>query len=168
MNIFNSVMSMKKLLAIFMIFIIIFFNGCSKEEKFGVEQFVARMNKEYEAQCQTADFMLGKNGDENNYLFYEYSNYLLSLNLNHDKQIVGIGLLKTAENDYSQVIDNFCKYCSVFTGLDYQSQMKILTECDITPEQIKTTDSNMVITVGKYKYSVICNDYSVTLFCDRV
>ncbi len=159
---------MKKLLAFFIVFIIIFFSGCSKEEKFGIEQFVSRINKNFETQYQTADFMLGKNGNDNNYLFYEFDNSLLSLNLNNDNQIVGIGLLTLAENNYSETIDNFCKYCSVFTGSDYQSQMKILNECDITPEQIKTTDSNMVITVGKYKYSVICNNYSVTLFCDRV
>ncbi len=161
-------MLMKKLLAISFIFIIIFFNGCSKEEKFGVEQFVTRMNKEYNAEYKTADFLLGKNQDENNCLFYEDGNSLLSLRLNNNNQIVGIGLLSLPEKNYTQVIDHFCKICSVFTGFDYDSQMKILNECEITTERIKLTDSNMVITVGKYKYSVICNNYSVTLFCDRV
>lgn len=159
---------MKKLLAISFIFIIIFFNGCSKEEKFGVEQFVTRMNKEYNTEYKTADFLLGKNQDENNCLFYEDGNSLLSLRLNNNNQIVGIGLLSLPEKNYTQVIDYFCKFCSVFTGFDYDSQMKILNECEITTEKIKLTDSNMVITVGKYKYSVICNNYSVTLFCDRV
>ncbi len=159
---------MKKLLAISFIFIIIFFNGCSKEEKFGVEQFVTRMNKEYKTEYKTADFLLGKNQDESHSLFYENGNYLLSLELNNDNQLVGIGLLTLKDNDYTQTIDKFCCFCSVFTGLTYDNQKRILDECGITAEKIKATDSNMIITVGKYKYTVICNSYSVTLFCDRM
>ena len=56
----------------------------------------------------------------------------------------------------------------MFTNNDYDTQKATLENCQINTDTIKYADSNNVITVGKYKYTVICNDYSVTFFCDRV
>lgn len=159
---------MKKLLAFFITFIIIFFNGCSKEEKFGVEQFVDRCNTIYNTNYKTADFLLGKNKLEDNYLFYEKENTLLTLILNKENQITGTSLLTTADNNIHEYIDEFCRTASVITNSDYEVQKEILKQCGIDENSIKKTDSNWMITVGKYKYSVICNNYCITLFCERV
>ncbi len=159
---------MKRLLAFFLTFIIIFLNGCSKEEKFGVEQFVTRMNKIYATEYKTTDFLWGKNEEEENCLFYDYGNYLLVLRLNNENQITEVGLLTTDDSDITQYIDEFCRICSVFSGIGYYEQINILNECGISNENIKKTDSNWNVTVGKYRYSVVCNNYSITLFCAKI
>ena len=159
---------MKRLLAFFLAFIIIFLTGCSKEEKFGIEQFVTRMNKTYDTKYKTTDFLLGENQDEKNRLFYDYGNFLLVLRLNNENQITEAGLLTTDDSDITQYINEFCRICSVFTGVGYYEQQNTLSECGISTENIKKTDSNWTITVGKYRYSVVCNDYSITLFCEKI
>ncbi len=159
---------MKRLLAFFTVFIIIFFNGCSKEEKFGVEQFVDRINKNYSTEYNTSDFLLGKNQREENCLFYEQENSMIVLILNNENLITGTGLLITDDSDIQEYINQFCGISSILTNSDYAKQSEILEQCGINVNNIKKTDSNWIITVGKYKYSVICNSYSVTLFCDRV
>ncbi len=159
---------MKKLLAFFTVFIIIFFNGCSKEEKFGVEQYVDRINKNYNTEYNTSDFLLGKNQKEENCLFYEQENSMIVLILNDENQITGTGLLTTDDSDIQEFISEFCRISSIITNSDYTKQGEILEQCGINVNNIKKTDSNWIITVGKYKYSVVCNNYSITLFCERV
>ncbi|MBO5334321.1 MAG: hypothetical protein J6B37_09460 [Clostridia bacterium] len=159
---------MKKLLAFFTVFIIIFFNGCSKEEKFGLEQFVDRINKNYNMEYSTSDFLLGKNQREENCLFYEQGNSMIVLILNSENLITGTGLLITDDNDIQEYINQFCRISSIITNSDYTKQSEIFEQCGINVNNIKKTDSNWIITVGKYKYSVVCNNYSITLFCERV
>ncbi len=159
---------MKKLLAFFTVFIIIFFNGCSKEEKFGLEQFVDRINKNYNMEYNTSDFLLGKNQREENCLFYEQGNSMIVLILNSENLVTGTGLLITDDNDIQEYINQFCRISSIITNSDYTKQSEILEQCGINVNNIKKTDSNWIITVGKYKYSVVCNNYSITLFCERV
>ena len=88
---------MKKLLALFIVFIIIFFNSCSKEEKFGVEQFVDRINKNYNTEYSTSNFLLGKNQQEENCLFYERENSMVVLILNKEN-LMGQLILVTLKN----------------------------------------------------------------------
>lgn len=159
---------MKKLLALFIVFIIIFFNSCSKEEKFGVEQFIDRINKNYNTEYSTSDFLLGKNQREENCLFYEQENSMIVLILNNENLITGTGLLITDDSNIQEYINDFCRISSTITNSDYTKQSEILKQCGINTDNIKKTDSNWIITVGKYKYSVVCNSYSITLFCERV
>lgn len=156
----------KKITALLLIFILLC--GCSKEAKFGVEQFVSRMNKEYETAYKTADFMLGTDKSDKRYLICDSNDGLITLFIDDNNDITGVSLLINESMDINQGINTFCNICSVFTGTDNESQKEIFNSCMITADTIKYADSNMVITVGKYKYTVVCNDYSVTYFCDRV
>lgn len=158
----------RKIFATIISFMLIFFCGCSKESKFGIEQFADRMNSQFEYDLNTGDFILGIDEKENNNLFYESENYLITLSLDNDNNIKGICLLFTDTQNTTEYIDLFSKMCSVFTENDLDSQNSILANCDITADKIKFADNNRVITVGKYKYTVVCNEYSVTLFCDRI
>ena len=143
------------------------FCGCSKENKFGVQQFVERLNNQYEYTLNTTDFILGKNGDTNS-LFCEKENHLISLSLNDKNNIVGVSLLVTSPDEIENIISTFCKLSSILTNSDYIDQYAILTKCEITVDKIKFADNSFVATIGKYKYTVVCNEYSVTLFCDKI
>ena len=158
---------MRKLLAILMVFITVFFSACSKESKFGIQQFVERMNKTYKTEYQTSDFFLTKREDEN-ILFLSEENSLISVFIDSNNYIKGVSLLITADGDIENGKDTYCQMCSIFTGNDYESQMKIFTESDFFNEDIKFADGNSLITVGRYKYTIVCNDYSITFFCNRV
>ena len=113
-------------------------------------------------------FLLGKNQQEENFLFYEEDNTMVILILNNENQVVGTSLLITDNNIMEEYINKFCRMASILTNLDYQKQIEILEQCEINESNIKNTDSNFTITVGKYKYSVVSNNYSITLFCERV
>ena len=142
--------------------------GCSKESKFGLEQFTSRMNTQFDYSLNTADFILHIDENENNNLFCEIESSLITLSLDNNNDIKGISLLATDSQDIPNTINFFCNMCCVFTGNDYDAQKSIFDNCQINTDTIKYADSNNVITVGKYKYTVVCNEYSVTLFCDRV
>ncbi len=158
---------MKKLLAFILIIITIFLSGCSQESKFGLEQFTTRMNKQFDTDFETNDFLLCTE-DDNNYLLFKEDKYLLTLSLSENNRIKGFSLMLTGDLDIKTGIDMYCQMCSVFTGNDYTEQKKILSDCKITSDNIKYADSNLVITIGRYKYTIVCNTYSVTLFCDRI
>lgn len=158
---------MKKLLAIFMIIITVFFSSCSKESKFGIQQFIERMNQTFDTSFQTKDFVLSKR-ENDNFLFLSEENTMLSLFIDNDNNIKGISILVTADGNIDNAKNTYCQMCSIFTGNDYNSQMNMFTESEFFNESIKFADGNSVITVGRYKYTVVCNDYSVTFFCDRV
>ena len=158
---------MRKLLANFMVFITAFFSACSKESKFGIQQFVERMNKTYKTEYQTSDFLLTMREDEN-ILFLSEKNSLISVFIDSNNYIKGVSLLITADDDIEKGKVTYCQMCSIFTGNDYESQMKIFTESEFFNENIKFADGNSLITVGRYKYTIVCNDYSITFFCKRV
>ncbi|MBQ4572350.1 MAG: hypothetical protein IJA80_03640 [Clostridia bacterium] len=158
---------MKKLLAILMVFITVFFSACSKESKFGIQQFTERMNKTFETDYKTSDFVLSKREDEN-VMFLSEENSLISVFIDNNNYIKGVSLLITADGDIENAKNTYCQMCSIFTGNDYESQMKIFSESDFFNEDIKFADGNSLITVGRYKYTVVCNDYSITFFCERV
>lgn len=156
----------KKFLVMICIFLLIFC-GCSKEEKFGIEQFVDRLNSQYEYTLSTADFILGSNENGNN-LFYENNNMLITATLNEKNNIDGISLLVTPPQEIEDIIPTFCHLSSILTGNDYIDQYAILSRCEITADKIKFADNSFVATIGKYKYTVVCNEYSITLFCDKI
>ena len=158
---------LKKICIFLSLMCLLMFCGCSQEKKFGVQQFVERMNTQYGTEFATADFILGTDETQENYLFCEKEDMLISLSLDTNNTIKGVGLLLTESMDINYGIDTFLQICCVFTGENEENQRSTLVNCGITEEKIKYADSNFVITVGKFKYSVICNDYSVTLFCDR-
>lgn len=158
----------KKTLTFFLIFTFIVLCGCSKEDKFGVEQFVDRMNYQFKYELDTKSFILGINENENNNLFYERDTSFITLSLDANNNINGVCLLITDSETISDSLTFFCEMCCVFTGNDIETQKSIFTSYKINEETIKFADNNTVITVGKYKYTIVCNNYSVTLFCDRV
>ena len=158
----------KKTLSICVCLVFIFLCGCSQESKFGVQQFVESMNNQYATHFNTAEFVLGTDETGENYLFCEKEEMLLSLSLDANNTICGVGLVLTESMDINEGLNTFLQICCVLTGEDEGSQRATLKNCGITDEKIKYADSNFVITVGKFKYSIICNDYGVTLFCDRV
>lgn len=156
----------------FLIFLLIFslclLCGCSKENKFGVEQFVNRMNTQFDYGLDTSQFILGIDETNENNLFYEKESSLITLSLDSNNNINGICLLETDKQKANEAIELFSHMCSVFTGNDYETQCSIFSSYEINEDTIKIADNNMVITVGKYKYTIVCNEFSVTLFCDRV
>ena len=151
-----------------LICILLILCGCSQEQKFGIEQFVFRMNEQFETTYKTSDFMLGADEYGKKYLFCDNNYGLTALSLDSDNRIIGVGLLINESIDINDGINTFCKICCIFTGNDQLSQQEILNQCKITADTIKYADNNTVITVGKYKYTIVCNEYSITLFCDRV
>ena len=83
---------MKKLLAFLLIFITIFFSSCSKEKTFGIQQFTERMNKAYNTNLQTSEFILGERDNET-FLFLSKDSTLISLSLDSKNYIKSVSLL---------------------------------------------------------------------------
>lgn len=158
---------MKKLLAVLIVFITIFLCSCSKESKFGVQQFVERMNENYDTDYQTSEFLLSEKNDEN-FLFLTRKNNMVTLLLDDDNNIKGISLLVTADENIENAKKTYCQMCSIFTGNDYNNQLKIFNDADFLSEEIKFADGNSIITVGRYKYTIVCNSYTITFFCDKI
>ncbi len=158
---------MKKVLAFIMVIITVFLCGCSQESKFGVQQFTERMNEEFDTDYATSEFMLSKKDDER-FLFMTRENSMINLILDDDNNIKGISLLITADSNIEKSIVTYCQMCSVLTGNDYESQNKIFDEAEFLSDNIKFADGNSLITVGRYKYTVVCNEYAVTMFCEKI
>ncbi len=158
---------MKKVLAFLMIIITVFLCGCSKESKFGVQQFTERMNEDFETDYATSEFMLSEKDNER-FLFMTRENSMVGLMLDDDNNIKGISLLITADSNIEKSIVTYCQMCSVLTGNDYESQKKIFNESDFLSDNIKFADGNSLITVGRYKYTVVCNEYAITMFCEKI
>lgn len=158
---------MKKLLSVLMVFITLFLCSCSKESKFGVQQFVERMNETYMTDYTTSEFMLSeKNGD--NFLFLTREYNMMTLILDKENNIKGISLLVTADGNIENGKKLYCQMCSIFTGNDYENQFIIFSDSDFLNKDIKFADGNSVITVGRYKYTIVSNSYAITFFCDRI
>ena len=158
---------MKKLLAILMGFITLLLCSCSKESKFGVQQFVERMNEAFETDYNTNEFMLSEKNDEN-ILFLTRESDMITLMLDKDNNINGISLLITADSNIENSKKLYCQMCSILTGNNYENQLKIFSDSEFFSDKIKFADGNSVITVGRYKYTIVSNDYSITFFCDKI
>lgn len=159
---------MKKTAAVLLIVSALLLSACSKESKFGVEQFAQRMNSLFDAGYSTSEFMLGEDADSGKYLMCEKDSGTVILMIDSDSELTGVSLLITDESKAQAALREFLEMCCVLTDNDETSQSTVLSNCDITADSIKFTDGNTLTTVGKYKYTVIRNSASVTLFCERV
>ncbi len=157
---------MKKLLAILLVIITILFSSCSKERKFGIQQFVERINKTYETTLKTDNLKFSRRGEEN-FLFMNDKNTLYSFFIDTDNNIKGINLLITADGNIENAKNTYCQMCSIFTGNDFDSQMALFKESELF-NNIKFADGNAFITVGRFRYTIVSNQYSITFICDRV
>ena len=158
---------MTKKLIFLIISILILFSACSKESKFGIEELCLRTNEAFSTNYDSKNFFMGKNQTDT-FLFCEYENNLISVFKNEQNLITGISVLFTSEQDINSGIECFFRLCCTFTGNDISTQQAIFDNHNITSDKIKFTDNNYAVTVGKYKYTVICNELSVTLFCEKV
>jgi hypothetical protein len=156
---------MKKLLVLLLVFINLFLCSCSKESKFGVQQFVERMNNTFETDYTTSEFLQSEKNDDN-LLFLTQNNEMICLLLDDENDIKGISLLITAEGNIENSKKLYCQMCSIFTGNNYEAQYEIFNEADFLNEDIKFADGNSIITVGRYKYTIVSNSYAITFFCD--
>lgn len=158
---------MKKYFLLLLTILSIFLQSCTTQEKIGIEQFVTEMNNQFEISMKTSDFQLGYDEKGLKYLFNENENYLTTLALDQNNHITGISLLFLPDGDITYYMDYFAKMCSVFTHTPYEVQMKNLNNSGISTDKINFADGNTSATIGKYKYTIISNTYSVTLFCDK-
>ena len=125
------------------------------------------MNKTFKTEYQTSDFILSKR-ENDNVLFLSEENSLISVFIDNNNYIKGISFLITADGDIEKGKTTYCQMCSIFTGNDFESQMKIFNESDFFNEDIKFADGNSLITVGRYKYTIVSNSYAITFFCDKI
>ena len=157
----------KKLIILLLTLTILLFSACSKESKFGIEELCLRTNDTFGTTYDSRSFFKGKN-DANEFLFLEYMNNLISVSVNDKNQITSISVLFTNEQDIAVGIKCFYELCCTFTSNDQTTQQAIFNSYNITADKIKFTDNTQKVIVGKYKYTVICNELSVTLFCERI
>lgn len=160
---------MKKISVLLVIILIFLLFGCSREAKFGVGEFADRINKDFDKQITENSVSLEKD-DGKNRIYCKIDDFLLVLYLGNNNNICGVAMMLPIEeeNKMSLFFDDFTQCVSVFTNTSYSDAKSTLNECSISSESIKFTDSNKISTVGKFKYSVITNEMSVTLFCERV
>ncbi|MGN0569157.1 MAG: hypothetical protein ACI4N4_01480, partial [Candidatus Fimenecus sp.] len=80
---------MKKQFLILILTLICIFSACSKESKFGIEQFAERMNSQFGTDYNTTDFVLGTDSDGEKYMLYEEGDTLISVSLDTNGTIKG-------------------------------------------------------------------------------
>lgn len=158
----------KKSVVLLCILSAVFFSSCSREKKFGAEQFVSRMNERYEANLDIASFSLGVHKDGRQYLLAETESGLLALEPDSNSTIRGISLSAERGASAARLNEEFLQMCCVLTSSEEDAQRATLKNCGITPDSIKFADGCSVNTVGKYKYTVVSNEFAFTLFCERV
>lgn len=157
----------KKVVALVFALSFIFLCSCSEESKFGAEQFVERMNRNFETDYLTSEFLLGSSEDGEKWLFSERGDSLITLFLDTNSNIKGASVLMTDNGDIYSLINTYLQLCCVLTGNSVEEQSAVLQNCGITADNVNFADSNIVITVGKYKYVAVGNTYSITLICER-
>lgn len=158
----------KKIVVLVLSFSLFLLCACSKEQKFGIDELVARMNGIYETELKAESFVLGKKTDGSEYLFSEKDEFLIAAFPDSNNTIKGIAVLSRKGGNLEEFLRLYRQMCSVLTGADEEEQKSTLTNCGISEEKIKFADSTTINTVGKYKYVSVCNEYAVTLFCERV
>lgn len=159
---------LKKIGVFFIISLTLFLSACSREEKFGIDEFAVRMNSISEQKLSVSDFMLGERSESEKYFFCEQDGLFISLTPDSGNKIKTFAV--SAENGYdiNKLLAVYLNGCCVLTGTGRSEQSATLKNCGIAAEKITYADSTSVNTVGKFKYTVVCSDYAVTLFCERV
>lgn len=161
---------MKKIISAFLLFSLIFlFGSCSRDMKIGIGEFSDRIYNDYKLTVDQNSFSL-ENENGKNKVYCKISSSLFVFYLTDNGNICGIAALlpKNRENDLKLFLSDFKKCSSVFTLYTLEETEKIFSDCGISEDKIKFTDGNKLYTVGKFKYSVVTNELSVTLFCERV
>lgn len=161
---------MRKKISLFLIFVtLIVLCGCSREAKMGIGEFSDRINKDYGLILQEESMLLEKK-EESNTVYCKIDSFLFVFYLGSNNNISGVSAMlpKENESELTEFLDNFEKCVSVFTLNSKDSVEQTFQDCKITADNIKFTDGNQLNTVGKFKYSVITNEFSVTIFCERV
>lgn len=161
---------MRNKIALFLVFtVLILLCGCSRETKMGIGEFSDRLHKDYGLTFSEESVLLEKNGEENT-VYCNINSYLFIFYLGSNSKICEIaGILPKEDGEkLSDFLDTYEKCVSVFTLNSEDSVKSTFNECGISAESIKFTDGNFMNTVGKFKYSVISNELSVTCFCKRV
>lgn len=161
---------MRKKISLFLVFTLIcLMCGCSRETKMGIGEFSDRIYKDYKLTFEESSMALEEK-DGNNTIYCQLDSFLFVFYLGTNNNICGIaGMLpKEKEDELQAFLDDFEKCVSVFTLNGDDSVRQTFDDCKISAESIKFTDGNKLHTVGKFKYYIITNEYSVTLFCDRV
>lgn len=161
---------MRKKISLFLVFtLLIVLCGCSRETKMGIGEFSDRINKDYELIVEESSIFLEKSG-ESNTVYCNINSFLYVFYLGSNNNIRGIAAMlpKEKEGELTAFLSDFEKCVSVFTLNSADSVKQTFEECKISAESIKFTDGNQLNTVGKFKYSVVTSEFSVTLFCERV
>lgn len=161
---------MRKKISLFLVFtLLIVLCGCSRETKMGIGEFSERINKDYELIIEEQSILLEKDG-ENNTVYCNINSflYVFYLGSNNNIRKIAAMLPKEKEGELTAFLSDFEKCVSVFTLNSADSVKQTFEECKISAENIKFTDGNQLNTVGKFKYSVVTSEFSVTLFCERV
>lgn len=161
---------MRKIISLILIFcILILACGCSRETKMGIGEYSDRIQKDFGLVLDEKSILLEKNG-ENSTVYCNINSFLFVFYLGNSNNIRGLaGILpKEKESELSSFLDSFKKCVSVFTLNSPDDTSRALEDCKISAESIKFTDGNKLNTVGKFQYSVITNESSVTVFCERV
>lgn len=159
---------LKKFAVFFIISLTLLLTACSKEEKFGIDEFAARMNGISEQKLSVSDFMLGEKGESERYFFCEQDGLFISLTPDSGNKIKAFAVSAEKGYDINALLSVYLNGCRVLTGAGESEQGAALKNCGIDAEKIKYADSTSVSTVGKFKYTAVCSDYAVTLFCERV
>ena len=161
---------MRKKICIFLSFILIFsLVGCSRENKFGVGEFSERIQNDYGLTVDESSISLEK-ADGKNRIYCKMNSFLLVFYLGSNDNISGFAMMlpKEDEGRLSEFYDNFQKCVSIFTLSPLEKVEDTLGSCGITLQSIKFADSNRLNTVGKFRYTVVTSEISITLFCERV
>lgn len=161
---------MRKKISLILVFtFVILLCGCSRETKMGIGEFSDRLHKDYGLTLSEESVLLEKNGEENT-IYCNINSYLFIFYLGSNNKICEIaGILPKEDADkLTDFLDTYEKCVSVFTLNSEDNVKSTFKECGISAESIKFTDSNFMNTVGKFKYSVISNELSVTCFCKQV
>ena len=160
---------MQKRISILLVFAFLFsMCGCSRETKMGIGEYFDRIHTDYGITIDEKSLLLEK-GSDSNTAYCNLNSFLLVFYLGSTNNITGIAgmISKDKENNLSSFFDDFQKCVSVFTMSDKSSVEKTFKECKFTADSIKFTDGNSIFTVGKFKYSIITSEQSITVFCER-
>ena len=159
---------MKKLIILTLIIIIFIFGGCGKSSKIGLYEFNNQLNKISKTNFLAENYMMTQNKDGEKFLSLNIIDGIISLFPQNDKTIKGVSLLFTNKSECENNIKLFRNLCCVLTGNDENTMDNILNDCEINSDTIDFSNKNFVMTIENYKYTVVSNEYSVTLFCERV
>ncbi len=161
---------MRKIISVLLAITLVFMlTSCSRESKFGVGEFCDRIRADYEIEVNESSVYLDKH-DGKNRIYCTCNSFLLVLYLGVNDNISGVAMMiqNDQKDKLESFLDSYKKCVCVFTGMNFEDTTKIFSDLKISADKINFADNSSVCTVGKYKYSIITNEMTITLFCERV